>query len=102
MGKVTGKKKSTKSKAQLIKVSQLSEDGIETTDGGEKGKSPPAKAGKETTLLQVSKVTSSADEGNHRHISNGASNGNAKCVKNIYTGFESSKVIKMEKTSQPR
>lgn len=111
-GKAAGKKsakKATKNKAQLIKVSQVSsEDGnMETTDGGEKEFShqspPPANAGKEPTLLQVSKVTSSADERKHqRQVSNGASNGNGKSVKNIYTGFESSKVIKMEKTTQPR
>ncbi len=29
-------------------------------------------------------------------------NGKAKYIKNIYTGFELSKVIKMEQTSQPR
>lgn len=109
VGKGTGKKsaKKAKSQVQLTKVTQLSsEDGsMDATDGqqelGNAAIQSPPKAGKEVTLLQVSKVTSSssADE-EKRHALD--SNRAVKCVKNIYTGFEASKVIRMERTSQPR
>ena len=114
--KVTEKKKQ-KGKVKLSKVSQLS-GGEEATDGRPSSK-------KESTLLQVSKVTSSSagheegkgtpghapvavdrTEGTKRNSPAAASasggGGGSNHPKNLYTGFEASKVLKMERTCQPR
>lgn len=110
-GEVTGKKSSSKakSKEEFTRITQLSsdDDRMEVTDGGLQEDSAPSKsAGEEMTLLQVSKVTSSADEVEGRRFGRDhmetAGVVAVKRVKSIYAGFEVSKVIRMERTVQPR
>lgn len=112
--KVTEKKSMSKQKGKvkLSKVSQLS-GGEEAIDGRQEGKSA---AKKDSTLLQVSKVTSSSaahEEGRgtpgHAPVAmdrvegnGGGGGGGNNHAKNLYTGFEASKVLKMERTCQPR
>ena len=86
-------------------VKQSKASSVEERRGGV-GSADPATPRRELELLQVSKVTSSAEE---RAGGGGGGGGRAgrqeeaaRPVKSIYTGFESSKVIKMEQTSQPR
>lgn len=121
--KSASKKKSKKGEVKLTKFTQISSDpeSFEDMDGGlDKGGAgkTTSKTRKEPTLSQVSKVSSAnGDKGKSGAVSPpaatilvqkqavkfGDDNSAMKPIKNsFYGGFESSKVIRMEQTSQLR